>query len=104
MTTQRYANYYSYTDVTPYEVIRVVSEKCIEIREMDAEKDQSVKTGFTVGGFSAHSDNVQKWNITINESNPVIRIRANKKKGWADKHGRRFRLSDTPTYFYDYNF
>lgn len=99
-----YANFIGYSDVEPYEVVRVVSDKCLEIRAMDAVKDESVKTQFVVGGFSAVSDNAQKWIITSNPANEVIRIRANKKKGWANKYGQRFSLSDTPCKFYDYNF
>jgi hypothetical protein len=34
----------------------------------------------------------------------VIRIRLSAKKGWQDKYGRRFGLSDKPVKFYDYNF
>ena len=101
---KQYANHYGYSDVTPFEVIRQVSEKCYEIREMKAEKDPSVVTKFDIGGFCAHSDNAQKWIITSDETAQIIRIRANKKKGFADKHGRRFGLADEPTYFYDYNF
>lgn len=101
----KYANHLGYSDVTPYEVIRVVSDKTIEIREMNAERDESVKLEFHVGGFSAHCSNQrdQKWIITSDESAPVIRIRLGK-QGWKDKHGRKFGLSDQPKKFYDYNF
>lgn len=101
-----YANHYGYSDVTPYEVVRVISDKTIEIREMDAERDESVKLQWDVGGFCGHCVNQheQKWNITRNESNPVVRIRLSAKKGWQDKHGRRFGLSEEPVRFYDYNF
>jgi hypothetical protein len=101
----QYANHYSYSDVTPYEVVRVVSDKTIEVREMDAERDDSVKLEFHVGGFSAHCSNQrdQKWFITSNPENRVIRIRLGK-KGWQDKYGQRFKLSDKPVRFYDYNF
>jgi hypothetical protein len=33
MTTLNYANHCGYSDVTPYEVVRVVSDKTIEVRE-----------------------------------------------------------------------
>lgn len=102
--TNKYANHYGYSDVNPYEVVRVISDKTIEIREMDAERDKNVKPSFDIGGFSAHSDNNQAWFITSNESNPVIRIRLSKKKGWVDKYGRKFGLADQPRKFYDYNF
>ena len=100
----KYANHYGYSDVNPFEVVRIISDKTIEIREMDAVKDESVKTGFGVGGFSAHSDNVQKWIITSNSNNPVIRIRLHKGGRWKDAHGNKYGLSDEPRKFYDYNF
>lgn len=102
---QHYANHYGYSDVNPFEVVRVISDKTIEIREMDAERDDSVKMEFHVGGFSAHCSNQrdQKWFIKSDETAPVIRIRLGK-NGWKDKHGRRFALADEPVKFYDYNF
>ena len=99
----KYANYHGYSDIDPFEVVRVVSDKTIEIREMTAEQNPAVKPTFTVGGFSAHSDNVQDWFIKSNPANPVIRIRLGK-HGWKDAHGRKFRLADEPRKFYDYNF
>lgn len=100
-----YANHYGYSDVNPYEVVRVISDKTIEIREMDAERDESVKLEWEIGGFCAHCSNQrdQKWFIKSNPENQVIRIRLGK-QGWKDKHGRRFGLSDQPVKFYDYNF
>ena len=101
-----YANHYGYSDVNPFEVVKVISDKTIEVREMDAERDASVELNFHVGGFAAHCSNQrdQKWFITRNEQNPVIRIRLSKTGVWKDKHGRRFGLSDQPVKFYDYNF
>jgi len=101
-----YANYMGYSDVDPYEVVKAVSKITLEIREMDAERDDSFKPNFVPGGFSAICTNQydQKWDIKSNEKNPVIRIRLSKKKGWQDKYGRRFVLSEKPQKFYDYNF
>jgi hypothetical protein len=101
----KYANHYGWTDVNPYEVIKAVSDRTLEIREMDADKDESVSLEFVAGGFSAicTNPNDQKWHIKPNESNPVIRIRLGK-NGWKDKHGRKFGLSDHPRKYYDYNF
>lgn len=98
-----YANHYGWTDINPFEVVKVISDKTIEIRAMDAEKNPAVKTNFEIGGFSAHSDNAQDWFITSNQNNPVVRIRLGK-KGWKDKYGNRYGLADKPTKFYDYNF
>ena len=101
----QYANQYSYSDVTPFEVVRTISDKTVEVREMSAERDDSVKMEFHVGGFSAHCSNQrdQKWFIKSDETAPVVRIRLGK-NGWKDKNGRRFKLSAEPVKFYDYNF
>lgn len=100
-----YANHYGYSDVNPFEVVKVISDKTIEVREMDSEKDPSWVPNWHVGGFTGHCSNQQeqKWFIKSNAENPVVRIRLGK-QGWKDKHGRKFRLSEQPVRFYDYNF
>ena len=102
----QFANHIGYSDVNPFEVVKVISDKTIEIRAMDAERDDSVKLDFIPGGFSAHCANQseQKWIITSNEENPVFRIRLSKNRGWQDKYGQRYSLADAPCKFYDYNF
>ena len=101
----KYANHYGWSDVNPFEVIKVVSDKTIEIREMDADRDETVKMDFVAGGFSAICTNPydQRWIIKSDPTAPVIRIRLGK-NGWKDKHGRKFKLADAPSKFYDYNF
>jgi hypothetical protein len=101
----QYANHSGYSDITPFKVIQVVSDKTIEIREMKTERDKSVELNFHVGGFSAHCSNQreQKWFIEEDETAPVFRIRLGK-KGWKDAYGRYFSLSEKPIKFYDYNF
>ena len=102
---QRFANHLGYSDIDPFEVVKVVSDKTLEIREMVAERDESVKLDWAMGGFAGHCINQrdQKWHITSDETAPVIRIRWGK-HGWQDAHGRSFRLSHKPSKFYDYNF
>jgi hypothetical protein len=104
MIEQKYANHHGWSDINPYEIIRVVSDKTIEVRAMKAEKNPEVKTKFTVGGFSAHSDNAQDWFIESDESRPVIRIRKDVRGQWKDKNRNRYHLADKPHKFYDYNF
>jgi len=101
----KYANHLGYSDITPYEVVRVVSDKTLEVRRMKAERDESVKLEFHVGGFSAHCSNQhdQNWFISSDEEGSVIRIRLGK-RGWKDAHGGRYALSDKPVKFHDYNF
>lgn len=105
MTTQ-YANQIGYSDVAPYEVVKIISDKTLEVRGMTAEKDDSVKLEFHAGGFSSHCSNQrdQKWFITSNPQAEVVRIRLNKNGKWFDKYGNKFSLSDKPVKFYDYNF
>jgi hypothetical protein len=56
-------------------------------------------------GFAARvvNQNDQHWTITVDETAPVERIRLNKKGEWRNARGR-FKLSDTPVKFYDFNF
>ena len=102
----KYANQIGYTDVHPFEVVRIVSDKTVEVRAMEAVRDDSVKLDFIPGVFSAHCANQseQKWIITSDESNPVFRVRLSKNRGWQDKYGQRFSMADAPRKFYDYNF
>jgi len=104
MIEQKYANHHGWSDINPYEIIRVVSDKTIEVREMKAERNPEVKTTFAVGGFSAHSDNAQDWFIKSDDTRPVIRIRKDVRGQWKDKHRNRYYLADKPHKFYDYNF
>jgi hypothetical protein len=73
----KYANHIGYSDVDPYEIVRIVSDKTIEIREMKTEPDTSVELKWVAGGFAGHcvNQNEQKWIISSDETAPVIRIR-----------------------------
>lgn len=102
----KYANQYGYSDVNPYEVVREVSGKTLEVRAMEYERDESVKLEWVVGGFAGHCVNQrdQKWFYSSNEENPVIRIRLSKSGVWKDKYGNKYDLADKPYKFHDYNF
>lgn len=100
-----YANYIGYSDVSPYEIVRIVSEKTIEVREMDTERGDW-NPEWVSGGFAGHLANQdkQKWKITSNEENPITRIRWSERNQQWQAHGMRFSLSERPVKFYDYNF
>ena len=108
LPTDKYAIHYGWTDRNPFEIIRVVSDRTIEIREMKATLDANWKPIFEVGGFGGHCTNSreQKWNIFSDESQPIFRIRRSNKRGrpWRDKYGLQYALSDSPYKYYDYNF
>lgn len=100
--TAKYVNMHGYSDIEPREIVRVISDKTIEIRAMRVERDPNWKPEFVPGGFAGTVTNneSQRWIITSDPTAPTFRIRLSK-RGW----GRgRFHLSNTPRYFYDYNF
>ncbi len=101
----KFANLIGYSDITPYEVIKVISDKTIVIREMKADRDPSFKPEFDIGGFSAHCTNQsdQKWIISSVETLHTVRARLQKNGKWKSIYGEH-RLSNEPKCFYDYNF
>ena len=105
---QRFANNYLFSDVTPFEVVRVISDKTIEVREMDAKMASDWKPEIVSGGFAFHctnnDDQRKAWVITSNEDNPVVRIRRQKDGTWQNRTFGRFYLSDVPVKKYDFNF
>ena len=104
--TNAFANQISHSDVTPFEVIRHVSGKTVDIREMDAVRSNlDADTGFAAGGFVGHfaDQGAQQWTITSNPENRTVRIRLGR-KGWRDTWGNRYDMCGAPRRFYDYNF
>ena len=106
LTFPKYANFHGYSDIEPYEVIRVISDKTLEIRAMKTSdcpvNMKDIKC--YVGGFAGHFANqrIQQWNIESNPNGYVTRIRLTK-KGWRNG-SLKFILEDKPVKFYDYNF
>ena len=101
----KYANHQGWSQTYPYEVIRWVSEKTVEIRQMDAERDPNWKPEWVSGGFAGHCTNqhTQKWIYSSNPEYKVIRMRLRKDGRWYSAYGRHA-LSNEPRMFYDYNF
>jgi dGTP triphosphohydrolase len=97
---------YCYTDVKAYEIIKVVSDKTIEVRLMTTKHNISHLTQH-VGGYSAHTENQQNQKVTYSSdiNNPVIRIRRKKNnpEEWTS-NGSRFGLTEAPFAFHDFNF
>jgi hypothetical protein len=101
-----YANQLGYSDITPFEVIRVVSDKCLEVRSMNYTQTNAKEMVFHVGGFAAHcsNQNDQKWDITSDENGYVFKIRKNVRGIWKNKHGDTYSVGDQPRRRYDFNF
>lgn len=102
----KFANRAGYTDITPYEVIRVISAKTLEVREMSTERDPTWMPIFVPGGFAGHctNQNTQRWSYASDSTNPPVRIRLSNKGYWKDAHGGVYHTADSPKRFYDYNF
>jgi hypothetical protein len=104
MTENKYANKYLHSDVEPYEVVRRVSEKCLEVREMTATLVNPAPM-VAPGGFLGHFDNSkQQWTIESNLEGETRKIRLGKNGDWKDAFGNRYLLSDAPRKIYDWNF
>lgn len=101
-----YANHYGWSDINPFEVVKTVSDKTLEVRAMEAKLHPDWKPEFVPGGFSAHctNNNEQDWVITSNTENKVFRIRLHANGVWKDKNGNKYHLNDKPIKHYDYNF
>ena len=93
-----------FADVAPFEIIRVISPKTIELRAMSAELDDEFKPEFVSGGFAGHCTNQGKQTYKYKSCPEGVVVRARLgKKGWKSSHGRHV-LSTEPRKFYDYNF
>ena len=100
----KYANMIGWSDVHPFEIVRVVSDKTIEVRAMIAEKDPEFKPDFIPGGFAGHCVNQDDQTYTYKscDEGQVLRVRLGK-KGWKSAMGKHV-ISEQPRKFYDYNF
>lgn len=73
-----------WTDLTPFEVVRVVSDKTVDIRKMDVE---------ITGGDWLDPE----YTLHSNEKNPVTRVRRTK-TGWKTADGMRIRFGEARYY------
>ena len=103
-----YANHIGYTDVRAHEIVRVISDSCVEVRRLKATPIHTPT--FVAGGFAFHCTNImdQQWSFDTDSSAERFRIRKSRARGkageWFDVHGRRYMLEQKPREFYDYNF
>ena len=101
-----HASHYGWSDVYAYEIIKVISDKTIEVREMIT--DHSIKhLDVHGGGFCGHVANQRDQKVTYKSDPdaPVVRIRRKKNNPELWVHGNfKFRLETKPYAFHDYNF
>lgn len=99
---RKFANRTYHTDCVPFEVVKVVSDKTVEVRQMDT-KQIKFPQEFEAGGFCGHfydNRSGQEYEYMSNPENPIERIRKGK-KGWGNG---KYHMADSPYKFYDYNF
>lgn len=113
---QQFANRLGFSDVDPYEVLRVVKPGVIEIREMKCvQLHKAQDLGFQPGGFFGHcaAQDKQRWDIQPDPEAPVKVARlcnakprpGGRRRGfYYDAGGNRYQLAAKPVKFYDYNF
>lgn len=100
-----------YSDVNPYEVVEIISEKKIKVRSMNAELDKAFNPEIIAGGFAGHCVNQrdQKWIITSNPNGAVITLTLRKSGkfrpvGAKDSYGSIWFDMSGARKLYDYNF
>lgn len=98
---RKYCNLHLFSDIEPCEVVEIISKRKVKIRKMDAVIKTAPKD-FHAGGFSGNfSDNdQQRWECVSNSENEIEVITLTK-NGWGCG---RYKMSDQPRKFYDYNF
>lgn len=102
----QFVNQCGYSDIYPFELVKLNTANKATIRRMDAERDPTWKQDVTLGGFAGHCNNnhEQRWKITSKPENAETVIRKHKDGVWRDKYGSRYRFAAEPCRFYDYNF
>lgn len=105
MLSAGFANLHLHSDVEPFEVVRVVSPKCIELRRMRATLSPDWKPKMHAGGFAANCSNQssQEWLYACDFDAPVIRARLRKDGEFHSAYGRHL-MAVNPRKFHDYNF
>jgi len=100
-----HANFHGYSDKHPYEIVKVVSPRTLEVRLVDAQLDTTWKPETVKGGFSGYTVNnhEQKWLYNTNAKNDTVRIRRRKDGYYYSAIGRHA-LATAPSKFHDYNF
>ncbi len=102
----KFANKFGYSDIYPFEIVRVISDKTLEIRPMSSELSEDWKPEIIVGGFSGHcvNNNTQEYTYTSKPEAETIRIRKRKNQDEWTHNGERYIVDFKPQRHYDYNF
>ena len=106
VVTFAHVSEYMYSDVRAYEIIKVISDKTIEIRAMDV-SHSCEDLEFSPGGFVGHYHNQRDQKVTYKADPDAPTFRIRRKKGSVEKWvsgSSRFGLTTEPYAFHDFNF
>ena len=98
-----FCNWHMFSDVEPYEIVNVISDKTIEVRAMTCTRN--FQPEWIPGGFAGVCTNQeeQEWIIESNTSNNLLRLRR-RKDGNFYKGSMKFVLSKEPRKYYDFGY
>ena len=106
-----YANQYFYTDVEPWEVVEIKTDRLLIVRPMKAElkkdAEKALREFFIFCGFIGHFNNdAQEWEYTSDTTAGTTEISRHKDGTFrlAGDHGTCFYIAEAPRKYYDYNF
>lgn len=106
MLLNKYANRIVGSDIHPYEVTQIVSDKTMVIKPMKSKLDPKYKMALDPGGFLGRVTNVkdQQWLMSFDVDAPTHRIRMRKNGQWYDSGGHIYIIEDKPRRYEDFNF
>lgn len=104
-----YLNEILYSDVSPYEVVEMITPNKWVVRALDtslkSDARKNIQDSFCPGGFVGHVDNdYQEWDIYVNEKNPLITVHRGKKNRYFKIGGIPMSMTLNPIKIYDFNF
>lgn len=107
-----FANQHFYTDWEPWEVLEIITDRCLKVRHMKStitdEAAEKLQESFVPGGFFGHFNNcAQKCTIQSDPDGEVAIVRRHKDGAFhlpGGTSGTRFWLDREPYKYYDYNF
>ena len=90
------------TQADPYEVVRLISDKTMEIRSMWISRDASKLVPPECRG-NLKNWRGQSWDVRSDPYHSIIRIRKHKDGEWYSSLNYWFRFSDEPVCFFNFD-
>lgn len=101
MTGREYAMMTRGRDIVPHEVVDVLSNKTLVVREMICDLSPQWRPRMVMG--QCINQDEQAWEISPDEKAVPFRIRWSQKHGWRDREGHSFKLGGEPLRWHRYD-